>query len=252
MKKIIVCFLFFTLVLTASSLEEYIANFDKELAIEMYERSLSSSQDSLKIYVQLAQLYQETGKIGLARDAYSQLLSFNHVSESTYQHYLTFLFSLGEYSEVRRSIRSKYNEKEWGQEFIAKSYFFEAKFDSSIQFAQALQTPLSQKMINLSHEGLALHNRSPFLAGAMSAIIPGSGKMYAGRFWDGLQAFSMVVAPAYNAYDHFKTKGIKTFEGWLWTSVATWFYLSDIYGSVKACYEYNEMQRFKIIEKLEK
>jgi TM2 domain-containing membrane protein YozV len=107
-------------------------------------------------------------------------------------------------------------------------------------------------MIYLSLEGLAIKDRSPFLAGVMSAVIPGSGKMYAGRFWDGLQAFSMVVAPAYNAYYHFKTKGMKTFEGWLWTSVASWFYLSDIYGSVKATLEYNDMQRFKIIEKLEK
>ena len=246
------CLLFFTIMLSASSLEEYVANFDKDLAIEMYVRSLNGTQDSLNVYYQLAQLYQETGKIGLARDAYTHLLSYGDFSESKYKNYMAFLFTLGEYSEVRQSIISNYNEKEWGQELIAKSYFFEAKFDSTIQFAQVLQTPLSQKMINLSNEGLAIKDRSPFLAGAMSAIIPGSGKMYAGRFWDGLQAFSMVVAPAYNAYYHFKSKGIKTFEGWLWTSVATWFYLSDIYGSVKATYEYNDMQRFKIIEKLEK
>ena len=138
----------------------------------------------------------------------------------------------------------------WAGEFVAKSYFYEAKFDSALIMAKGLNTNIGSRMLLLSQEGLNLKSRSPFLGAAMSAIIPGTGKIYGGRFWDGMQAFSMVVAPAYNAYYHFNKSGVKSWQGWLWTAVTSWFYLSDIYGSVKAVKEYNEMQKFKVIQKL--
>lgn len=252
MKKFILLFIVFSSLSLASSLEDYVAKFDKPLAIQMYVRSLESPVDHDLIYSKLAGLFQETGQIGLAKDAYRHLLNFSSATEENYKDFANFLFEIAQYKELRHTLPEKYYDKDWGTELIAKSYFYETKFDSTLLFTEKLDSELGRKIADLSCEGLNLKPRSPFLAGSMSAIIPGSGKMYAGRFWDGLQAFSMVVAPAYNAYYQFRTKGTKSFEAWLWTGIASWFYLSDIYGSIKATIEYNEMQRFKITEKLVK
>ena len=88
----------------------------------------------------------------------------------------------------------------WSRLLVAKSYFKEGYFDSTLVFSKGLPEIDAGQLQRLSLEGLEIKYRSPALGGIMSAIIPGSGKMYAGRLLDGIQALSIVAAPAYHAY----------------------------------------------------
>lgn len=250
MKKIIIVILCISGLISADPLADYISQFDKGLAIDLFEKTLETQGENSNILGKLAGLYKDVGKIGLAADSYRHLLNIGEASQELYKDYMNLLLDIGAYDKIRFTASTFYSEESWSKDLIARTYFYEGKFDTSLIFAQKLESEIGPKIVALSLEGLALKPRSAFLGGAMSAIIPGSGKMYAGRFWDGLQSFSMTVAPAYNAYYHFNKTGVKSFQGWLWTAVTSWFYLSDIYGSIKAVQEYNDTQKYKVIEKL--
>jgi TM2 domain-containing membrane protein YozV len=79
--------------------------------------------------------------------------------------------------------------------------------------------------------------KSGTLAGIMSAVIPGSGKIYTGDIGDGIVAFLSTTVFAFIAYDNFKA-GHNT-RAWIWTGVAAFFYAGNVYGSIAAAQVYN-------------
>ena len=243
-----ICFLFMIMVLSplfSADLPAYVAEFDKSLAIELYRAELPQSADKERIYRSLAHLYVETGQTGLAEDCYRHLIRIG--DGEAYRDYTAFLYDHAMYEKLRHTIRDAGLEGAAYRLLTAESYFREAHFDSCRTIAMSLSSEKAEELLRLSGRGLGIPLRSPLLGGAMSALVPGSGKMYAGRWMDGVQAFSMVAAPAFNAWYHFDKKGVRSVRGWIWSTAALWFYLSDIYGSVKAVREYNEAQKFKIV-----
>lgn len=81
---------------------------------------------------------------------------------------------------------------------------------------------------------------SPFLAGTMSAIIPGSGKFYAKRWKDGISSLLFVGLTAFQSYRGFEKNGVESVYGWIMGGLSFSFYLGNIYGSVKAAKDYNQ------------
>jgi hypothetical protein len=109
---------------------------------------------------------------------------------------------------------------------------------------------VDKNLLNFYNESFNLNRKSPVLAGFMSAIIPGSGKIYTNRWKDGIIAFVFIGATSYQTYRGFHQKGIKSAYGWIMGSVGFSFYLGNIYGSAKSAKNYNENQRSKYVEKV--
>ncbi len=87
-----------------------------------------------------------------------------------------------------------------------------------------------------SNLGLNLPKKSPALAAILSSIIPGSGQIYTGHFFDGIQAMAYVGAfslATYNAYRY--DRDIKDSKAILLLSVAItgMFYSANILGAYK-------------------
>jgi hypothetical protein len=79
--------------------------------------------------------------------------------------------------------------------------------------------------------------KSPVAAGALSAIVPGSGYAYAGRYRDGLVAFlvnGLFIAGTAVAIEHDNTPAAVLIGG-----VGLPFYLGNIYGSANAAHKWN-------------
>jgi hypothetical protein len=137
------------------------------------------------------------------------------------------------------------------EQFVLKSRFLDAKtsygyrslnalLDQNIVLAQQLLAPykndtsyfiqnintilLADKSFKPKNKGLAL---------AMSAFLPGSGKVYLGAWKDGLAAFVYTGLSAWQSYRGFSRKGINSIYGWGFTAVGTGFYLGNIYGTAK-------------------
>jgi TM2 domain-containing membrane protein YozV len=79
--------------------------------------------------------------------------------------------------------------------------------------------------------------KSSALAGILSAVIPGSGKMYAGEWGDGITGFLVTGLFAFLAYDNFRAD--HTTRAWIFTGLGAFFYAGNIYGSIAATQIFN-------------
>ena len=79
-------------------------------------------------------------------------------------------------------------------------------------------------------------NKSPVLAAGLSTIMPGTGRMYAGRFLDGLMGLWMVLLPGTAAYGSLKDG--KSIKGNFFAGITLIFYLGEIYGAYRTAKYY--------------
>ena len=102
--------------------------------------------------------------------------------------------------------------------------------------------PRGERWEELLRWGCSLPRKSPVLAGLLSATIPGAGKFYCDRPWDGLYSFLTVGAFVWQSYIGFKRDGRNSIRGWAFGIAGGVFYLGNIYGSAAAARLYNRDQ----------
>lgn len=85
--------------------------------------------------------------------------------------------------------------------------------------------------------------KSSALAGILSAIIPGSGKIYTGDISDGIFSFLVTGVFTFLAYDNFHAD--HDTRAWIFTGLAAFFYGGNVYGSVAAAQIYNAKITFE-------
>ncbi|MFQ5571195.1 MAG: tetratricopeptide repeat protein [Rhodothermales bacterium] len=95
-------------------------------------------------------------------------------------------------------------------------------------------------LFNLALRGQNLPRKSTWAAATLSTLIPGTGKLYAGRISDGLYSLILIGGNAWLAYEGFRDKGVSSFKGWLFGTIGAVFYVGNIYGSVVAVRLYNK------------
>jgi tetratricopeptide (TPR) repeat protein len=110
--------------------------------------------------------------------------------------------------------------------------------------------PITLQLMDFANEGLALPHKNPVLAGMYSAVIPGAGKFYCRRPYDGIQSFLTTTLLGWQAYDGFHDDGVGSFKGWIFGTIGSIFYLGNIYGSVVAADIFNEEQEEKLLTKV--
>ncbi|MDA3930202.1 MAG: hypothetical protein PF541_14730 [Prolixibacteraceae bacterium] len=93
---------------------------------------------------------------------------------------------------------------------------------------------LFQPILNLQAitEELRRHKtKSPVLAGILSAIVPGLGKVYAGRTGEGIASFIATVGFGFMTWENYQKLGPKHVKTIAFGTVFTANYISNIYGS---------------------
>jgi len=88
-------------------------------------------------------------------------------------------------------------------------------------------------------DGLKAKYKSPFLAGSISAVVPGGGKAYSGHWVDAIYSFLFVTTSTWLTYKSYQKNGF-SFNSALIGSVALTFYSANIYGSVKSAKRHNQ------------
>lgn len=74
--------------------------------------------------------------------------------------------------------------------------------------------------------------KSPLLAGTLSTIIPGAGKMYTGKIGEGVTALLGTAILGVITYENYKKAGISNYKTITFGSLFGIFYISNIYGSI--------------------
>ena len=90
-----------------------------------------------------------------------------------------------------------------------------------------------------AEDGRKLPSKSPLLAGFLSTVLPGSGRVYVGRSNDALLTVFLLGVLGWAAYDGFSENGVSSRKGWTFGTLGGIFYLGNIYGSVVAAQTHN-------------
>jgi|GEM_PF-353859 len=88
--------------------------------------------------------------------------------------------------------------------------------------------------------------KSPGLALGMSALLPGSGKVYTGEWKDGLVSLLFVTGSVIQAIRGHQLYGEKSAFFIAYTGLATTFYLGNLYGSFKSARKHNDKIRHQL------
>lgn len=88
------------------------------------------------------------------------------------------------------------------------------------------------KMNTYKQQLLQAKNRKPWKAALFSAIIPGSGKMYAGKTNEGVASFVLIGILGGSAYEAYRDNTARPpTRFWIFSSLFTIFYFGNILGS---------------------
>jgi hypothetical protein len=102
----------------------------------------------------------------------------------------------------------------------------------------------------LIQEAGNLRYRSPIASGMLSVVIPGLGKVYAGRLYDALYSTMVIALSTWLAYDGFRDDGRHSIKGWVFSGASAFFYLGNVYGSVLAARSFNRGQDNELRRKI--
>lgn len=86
----------------------------------------------------------------------------------------------------------------------------------------------------LATDGLRLHSKKVWVAQGLSVLIPGTGKVYAGQWKDGLITLVTVGVMGWQAQRGFAAKGTRSVYGWITGTMGFGYYLGGIYGAGRA------------------
>ena len=132
------------------------------------------------------------------------------------------------------------------EQLIGLSYLMQKQWSEAGEVFKTLQgsevLSVSQQAVvyhSYAKNGADLPTRSPFLAGALSTVVPGVGRLYTGRLSDALTSLFIVSLTGWQAYDGFQRDGLSSVKGWTLGTLSGIFYVGNIYGSVISARVYN-------------
>ena len=85
--------------------------------------------------------------------------------------------------------------------------------------------------------------KKPWVAGSLSAIVPGTGRLYAGDWKNAIVSLVFVGLNGYQSYRGFSRNGITSPSGWIFGAIGFGFYIGNIYGSAWTAKRKNEQKK---------
>lgn len=226
-------------------------------AIGEYQRYLFYEPvDSIQIRYKIALCYRLGGRPEKSIHAFQNLLtesSDNKLVSSTYYQIGVSYFYLEKFSKTAEHLETslanisdvKYREQAMHvigfaqlmeRDWLAAENTFNKLLQSDVNELREKAATYSK----YAQQGRELPRRSPLLAGLMSSIIPGSGRLYTGRINDALTSLITVGITGWQAYDGFRRDGLSSVKGWTLGTLSSIFYLGNIYGSIISARVYND------------
>ncbi|HRH10184.1 MAG TPA: hypothetical protein PLU73_01655 [Bacteroidia bacterium] len=146
--------------------------------------------------------------------------------------------------------------EQWRIQLLAKSLFLRSteEFDMVFQSAKCSDPILSVVEFALyvqKEDILRTPKKSRFLAGFFSSIIPGTGKLYAGKPREAVYAFLPVAFNLAQAGEGYYRKQLDSPHFYFFGSLTALFYTSNIYGSAMAAKRRNVEVDFRVNNNIE-
>lgn len=217
-------------------------------AVEEYQKYLSIiNNDTISLKIGLA--YLNMSKFDEAKTKFTLLFNSNNFSDESRILYFKTLFLNKDFEELHLNYFNNriVHPEERIYEIFLKQYYFSNLFvndelPGKDNFISAFDDDEKFEITNFYERKKNPFYKNPVTASLLSAIIPGAGKIYAGRAGDGITAFLTTSLLAFLSYNNFD-KGHHT-RGWIFAGLASFFYAGNIYGSAAAVHIYNAELRY--------
>jgi len=235
-------------------------------AASEYQRYLFfSSEEATQVMNKIGLCYRLGGNLQKAIEWFERILKEYPKSDLLASAYYQIGYSyllMGQYEdsilrlkEALGKIEDKESKKRF-QYLIGVNYLKEKRWDDAYSVFDYLKEDealrdSSLRLKEYAKEGRDISYKSPILAGLLSAILPGTGKMYCGREKDGLYSLILIGTASWFAYDGFKEDGRHSLKGWIWGIWGGFLYIGNIYGSTVAAKVYNQRIEDEIFTKIQ-
>ena len=227
-----------------------------------YQRYLfHSSQDADSVQYRLGMCYRRAGDTERAIASFHKLthsrLKFAASYQIAYSHFLSGRYK-SSIQSLNEAVGRTENSDERGklQILSAFNYLHQKRWSDAEHILGTLKfrdEKLSQTVLALrasAQEGMYVPRRSPVLAGLLSTVVPGAGKLYCGQYGDGIYSLFLAGVTGLLAWDGFRENGIHSIRGWIFGSAFGIFYSGNIYGSTIAARVYNYQSETNLLERL--
>jgi hypothetical protein len=138
-----------------------------------------------------------------------------------------------------------YHRELWRIQLLASSVLRNRGEDFHLLFASQKSADPILSLIELdlyiyNREQTTRRKKRPFLAGTISAMLPGAGKIYAGKPHEALNAFLPVIFNGLQAGEGYYHRKWQSPHLYVFGSIGAVFYASNILGSAKAAKRKNQ------------
>ncbi len=218
-----------------------------ELAATEFERVifLEPGDTLAKLKLIRSYRYLPDNEYALARFKTLVRDDFISMSNDFSDEYVQILISLGQYENSLGFLKdSSPLDIITKAEYQLGVFMLQHRWQEARKFAEYHTDLLSKSskfndLNNLSKNGINIRYKNPFLAASFSAVVPGSGKLYTGRWKDAIFSLFFVTSASWLSYRSISNEGLKP-NGIIFGSVALGFYAANIYGSAKSARVFND------------
>jgi tetratricopeptide (TPR) repeat protein len=110
--------------------------------------------------------------------------------------------------------------------------------------------PPSEPLRDAAREGANMRRKSPLAAALLSAVVPGSGKIYAGEYGDGINSLIFIGLIGTLSVLSFRADGPDSVRGWIYASVGGVLHAGNIYGSIASARRYNRLREEALFQEV--
>jgi TM2 domain-containing membrane protein YozV len=208
-----------------------------------YEKYLNSRfNDTVEFKIGLS--YERINNFSKAIVWFKKIKSSSLYYNSAQDEFAASLFRTGDYYSLRNIYTANIQEMPSRvKKLHLFSYFFTGdKLPSRKDFLASFDFQEEGRINEFYIRKIKPEYKNVTAAAIISALIPGSGKIYSGQISDGIISAVATGVCAYLAYDNFRAK--HNFRGWIFSGLTGFFYAGNIYGSVAAAQIYNAGVQF--------
>ena len=216
--------------------EYLIGNSLQEDAVKLLSQDIFHPSDSLDYLrgwadynaKRLEEASAQFDKVGAESSFYDKSLFFNAISNAHLGNYDKCLRLLESYSGPYRELL---NLEQAGLAILRDRPEEYLRAASGFTYSQYTLTESERQLMDIYNKRYIEKSKSPALAAAASAVIPGLGKIYTGELGEGLSSFMVVGSLAAITAENWSRNGITNWKTILFGTLGAAFYIGNIYGS---------------------
>ena len=230
---------------------EYLYNTNQYgLAIREFERCVFLKPDDRESFLYLFKIHRKANAFDQAIDCYKRYsgnLDFKKMDTIFGSEYFKLLIQNGKFQDAEYFVKENPLFKD-DHNLRLSTILLRKDWKGAGKYENEINNDVNKSLADITRNGLALKKKSPVLAGLFSAIVPGTGKVYAGRWKDGLISFLMTSTAAFVSVRGFN-KNPKNFFPWAMGTLAVVYYSGNVYGSAQAALKHNKYKEDELVQK---